>query len=153
MASNGDKKSIKHLLNRIQYRPEEAADVMGVSLSKMKTWIRTNAIHSYTIDGMRFVAKRDLLAFIEFTVNNERKKNKMNIRVEYLVDTKTDELRILRSEAEVIEYLASLGLAEDDCYIDRSNEYRIRVEIPSFKEAIAKYKEAKSIGCARWGCE
>ena len=70
----------------------------------------------------------------------------MNIRVEYLVDTKTDELRILRSEAEVIEYLASLGLAEDDCYIDRSNEYRIRVEIPSFKEAIAKYKEAKSIG-------
>jgi hypothetical protein len=65
VAGNGDTKLIKDLRNRVQYRPDEAADVMGVSLSKMKTWIRTNVIHSYTIDGMRFVTKKDLLAFIE----------------------------------------------------------------------------------------
>ncbi len=44
---------------------DEAADVMGVSVSKMKTWIRTGVLPSYTIDDMRFVMKSDLLAFIE----------------------------------------------------------------------------------------
>jgi hypothetical protein len=38
---------------------------MGVSVSKMKTWIRTGVLPSYTIDDMRFVMKSDLMAFIE----------------------------------------------------------------------------------------
>lgn len=55
----------KDLSNRIQYRPEEAADVLGVSVSKVKVWIRTGVIPSHTIDDMRFVMKADLMAFIE----------------------------------------------------------------------------------------
>ena len=61
--SNG--KTLKDLRNRVQYRPDEAADVMGVSVSKMKTWIRTGVLPSYTIDDMRFVMKSDLMSFIE----------------------------------------------------------------------------------------
>ena len=38
---------------------------MGVSVSKMKNWIKTGVLPSYTIDDMRFVMKSDLMAFIE----------------------------------------------------------------------------------------
>ena len=65
MATCSNEKTLKDLRNRVQYRPDEAADVMGVSVSKMKTWIRTGVLPSYTIDDMRFVMKSDLMAFIE----------------------------------------------------------------------------------------
>ena len=65
MATCSNEKTLKDLRNRVQYRPDEAADVMGVSVSKMKTWIRTGVLPSYTIDDMRFVMKNDLMAFIE----------------------------------------------------------------------------------------
>ena len=65
MANCGNEKLTKDLRNRVQYRPDEAADVMGVSVSKMKNWIKTGVLRSYTIDDMRFVMKSDLLAFIE----------------------------------------------------------------------------------------
>jgi excisionase family DNA binding protein len=55
----------KDLRNRVQYRPYEAADVMGVSLSKVKAWVRTGVLPSHRIDDMRFVLKSDLMAFIE----------------------------------------------------------------------------------------
>lgn len=60
-----DKKMTKDLSNRVQFRPDEAADVLGVSVSKVKAWIRTGVLASYTIDGMRFVSKSDLIAFVE----------------------------------------------------------------------------------------
>jgi hypothetical protein len=75
----------------------------------------------------------------------------MNIRFEYHADTKTDAKRILRNDAELVAYLAEHGLSEDDCYIDRSNEYRHYVEIPAFKEAAEKYCAVKSAYCARYG--
>mgnify|MGYP003650737165 FL=1 len=65
MATCSNEKTLKDLRNRVQYRPDEAADVMGVSVSKMKTWIRTGVLPSYTIDDMRFVMKSDLMSFIE----------------------------------------------------------------------------------------
>ena len=65
MANCGNEKLTKDLRNRVQYRPDEAADVMAVSVSKMKNWIKTGVLPSYTIDDMRFVMKRDLMAFIE----------------------------------------------------------------------------------------
>ncbi len=65
MANCDNGKLTKDLRNRVQYRPNEAADVMGVSVSKMKMWIRTGVLLSYTIDDMRFVMKSDLMAFIE----------------------------------------------------------------------------------------
>ncbi|MDB4331773.1 helix-turn-helix domain-containing protein [bacterium] len=65
LATCSNEKTLKDLRNRVQYRPDEAADVMGVSVSKMKTWIKTGVLPSYTIDDMRFVMKSDLLAFIE----------------------------------------------------------------------------------------
>ena len=65
LANCGIGKLTKDLRNRVQYRPDEAADVMGVSVSKIKTWIRTGVLPSYTIDDMRFVMKSDLLEFIE----------------------------------------------------------------------------------------
>ncbi len=65
MANCGNGKLTKDLRNRVQYRPDEAADVMGVSVSKMKNWIKTGVLPSYTIDDMRFVMKSDLMAFIE----------------------------------------------------------------------------------------
>jgi excisionase family DNA binding protein len=65
MKTKGDYKKIKDLTNRIQFRPEEVADVLGVSVSKVKQWIKTEALHSYLIDGMRFVHKNDVSTFIE----------------------------------------------------------------------------------------
>ena len=65
MTKRQSERMTKDLSNRVQYRPDEAADVMGVSLSKVKAWIRTGVLPSHTIDHMRFVLKSDLLAFIE----------------------------------------------------------------------------------------
>lgn len=65
MANCGNEKLTTDLRNRVQYRPDEAAEVMGVSVSKMKTWIRTGVLPSYTIDDMRLVMKSELMAFIE----------------------------------------------------------------------------------------
>ena len=58
-------RTTKDLSNRVQYRPDEAADVLGVSVSKVKAWIRTGVLPSHTIDDMRFVLKTDLMGFIE----------------------------------------------------------------------------------------
>ena len=65
MANCGNQKLTKDLRNRVQYRPDEAADVMGVSVSKMKNWSKTGVLHRYKIDDVRFVMKSDLMAFIE----------------------------------------------------------------------------------------
>jgi excisionase family DNA binding protein len=65
MTKKPSRENGKDLSNRVQYRPDEAADKMGVSLSKVKAWIRTGVLRSYTIDDMRFVMKSDLMAFIE----------------------------------------------------------------------------------------
>lgn len=75
------------------------------------------------------------------------------MHTEFAVDTKTDAHRILRSEAEVIAYLAEYGLTEDDCEWERQSPIRVRVIIPAFAEAIERYSAAKAIDCARWGCE
>ena len=54
MANCSNEKLTKDLRNRVQYRTDEAADVMGVSVSKMKTWIRTGVLPSYTIDAVSY---------------------------------------------------------------------------------------------------
>lgn len=72
---------------------------------------------------------------------------------EFLVDTKTDAKRILRSEIEVCEYLASFGLAASDAIWDRRREDRVSVIIPSWADEQAENDRLKAAACARWGCE
>lgn len=52
------------LSNRLQFRQEEVAEVLGVSLSKVKEWVRTDVIPSYKMDNIRCVAREDVVAFI-----------------------------------------------------------------------------------------
>ena len=65
LANCGNQKLTKDLRNRVQYRPDEAVDVIGVSASKMRYWIKTGDLPGSTIDDMRLVMKSDLMAFIE----------------------------------------------------------------------------------------
>ncbi|PHQ31834.1 hypothetical protein CEE69_29145 [Rhodopirellula bahusiensis] len=50
--------------NRLQYRVDEVADVLGVSVSMVKTWIRSKALVSYTMGKVRCIAKEDVERFV-----------------------------------------------------------------------------------------
>ena len=77
----------------------------------------------------------------------------MRNKIEYLVDTKTDAQRIFRNADQVIDYLEENGFTENSAIWDYSNEFRVTVEIPEWKEAQAKYCAAKLEYCKVWGCE
>lgn len=82
----------------------------------------------------------------------------MKNKTEFVVDTKTDAKRIIRSElgdmGDVFAYLEENNLPDEAAEWDwNEDNTRCVVTIAAWKDAQDKYCAAKQISCNQWGCE
>ncbi len=64
------------------------------------------------------------------------------------VEGDTDAYYILSNQFQLDQYVARFGNVEV-VWDDKWNVYRV----PALADKIARYSKAKSIDCAKWGCE
>lgn len=66
MANGKGEYQHRNLKNRFQFKEQgEIAEVLGVSVSTVKNWMKAKVLPWYEIEGIRFVSKVDLVQFIE----------------------------------------------------------------------------------------
>lgn len=72
----------------------------------------------------------------------------------FYVETKTDALRIFRSEEAAAEFLYENDVDPSDTHWeDYNQDGDTLIRVPAFADEAAKYIAAKAAWCDRYGCE
>jgi hypothetical protein len=67
------------------------------------------------------------------------------------VETKTDAVRLIYNDSSLQQYIYEYGDVEVETNYNCRYNPRL-LSVPSHREAVDRYTEAKIKDCARWGC-